>query len=165
MVRSSRLFYLICYMLKKIDFQKNFECAEPFCRNINFTENKWRPAPASSRSWLSSRDIVAAIKFCLIVHCKVQQNVKLNKRYNNGITYSQSATQRHINIYSINTDSDSRIWNSYVFSSHVSLGSSRHYLLKVLQYPLSSLSNFLLELCMPESRIRNKACDTIDLLS
>ena len=48
MVRSSRLLYLICYMLKKIDFQKNFECAEPFCRNINFTENKWRPAPASS---------------------------------------------------------------------------------------------------------------------
>ena len=38
-------------MLKKIDFQKIFECAEPFCRNINFTENKWRPAPASSWSW------------------------------------------------------------------------------------------------------------------
>ena len=40
----------------------------------------------------------------------------------------------------------------------------RHYLLKVLQYPLSFLSNFLLELYIPESCIRNKACDTIDLL-
>ena len=51
MVWSSRLLYLICYMLKKIDFQKHFECAEPFCRNTNFAENKWRPTPASSWSW------------------------------------------------------------------------------------------------------------------
>ena len=42
MVRNSRLLYLICYMLKRIDFEINFECAEPFCRNTNFTENIWR---------------------------------------------------------------------------------------------------------------------------
>ena len=30
---------------------KKIQCAEPFCRNINFTEKKWRPAPASSWSW------------------------------------------------------------------------------------------------------------------
>ena len=35
-------------MLKKIDFQKQFQCTEPFCRNNNFAEKKWRPAPASS---------------------------------------------------------------------------------------------------------------------
>ena len=27
----------------KINFQKKFKCTKPFCRNINFHENKWRP--------------------------------------------------------------------------------------------------------------------------
>ena len=43
-------------MLKKIDFQKNFECAQPFCRNTNFSENKWRPAAASSWSCEAGAD-------------------------------------------------------------------------------------------------------------
>ena len=32
-----------------MDFQKKFQCTEPFCRNTNVAENKWHPVPASSR--------------------------------------------------------------------------------------------------------------------
>ena len=44
-------------MLKKIDFQKKIQCTEPFSRNTNFTEKKWRTAPASSRD---------SVNFCRI---------------------------------------------------------------------------------------------------
>ena len=42
--------------IRKNDFvdQNIFNIKEPFCRNINFTDNKWRPPPASSWNSLSS---------------------------------------------------------------------------------------------------------------
>ena len=113
---TAQNFSYINYILNEITFSSSSKQATQW-RSQDFRSRgaqKYQGGPTQTRRKLNEEtsknvDIVAAIKFCLIVHCKVQQNVKLNKRYNNGITYSQSATQRHINIYSINTDSDSRI--------------------------------------------------------
>ena len=51
MVRSSILLYLICYMLKKIKFQKNFELPIHRIEISILLKIKWNPAPASSWSW------------------------------------------------------------------------------------------------------------------
>ena len=67
-----------------MDFPKNFECAKPFCRNINFTENKWRLAAASSRSCEAGAD-------CPLIR-KTFPCVR-------GLSFPASPLQLHVTIY------------------------------------------------------------------